>query len=288
MKWTQVLLRAALLVVLVVPGLAQAGSYLRVVSWNLRHEGWSGETNYTGDAKQIWNQFGSSSTSPNGCDLVLLQEVMNSDAVAGIANALTSVSGVTWSYAVTPLVGRSSYKEMYAVVYRTGTVSLLSQSLYADTNDVFEREPQIVRVRHIPTGEDYTFINWHTVWGTTAEREVEVRAIDTVFNSVQNASGSDQDVILAGDHNAPCTSAWWDELKTYVSPAVTCKLDVLTTINSSGGYASAYDHFWLQTTYVSEFSSIGRDYIADTLWFYNNLSDHAPVWLKLYSSSDTD
>jgi endonuclease/exonuclease/phosphatase family metal-dependent hydrolase len=285
--WMQAVVRVALVAVLVVPGLSQAGSYLRVVSWNLRHEGWSGETNYTEDAKQIWNQFGSSSTSPNGCDVVFLQEVMDSSAAAGIVSALETVSGVNWSYAVTPLLGRSTYKESYAVVYRTDTVSLLSSSVYSDSSDVFEREPQIVKVRHVTTGEDYTFINWHTVFGTTAEREAEARAIDTVFNSVQNGSSTDEDVILLGDHNLGCTAAAWGELKA-VSPAVTCKLDVLTSLNSSGGYANAYDHFWMQSTYVTEFSSTGRDYVADTLWHVNNLSDHAPVWLKLYSTSDTD
>ena len=288
MNGMQAFLRVVLVAALVVPGLAQAGSYLRVVSWNLRHEGWSGETDYTGDAKQIWNQFGSNSTSPNGCDAVFLQEVMYSSAASGIASALSAVSGFTWKYAVTAAVGRSSYKESYAVVYRTDRVSLLSSSLYSDSGDVFEREPHIVKLRHVQTGADYTFINWHTVFGTTAEREAEIRAIDTVFNNVQNASSSDQDVILLGDHNAACSSSWWGDLKNNVSPAVSCKLDVATTLNSSGGYASAYDHFWMQTTYVTELSSTGRDYIGNTQWFYNNLSDHAPVWMKLYSTSDTD
>ncbi|MBX7245427.1 MAG: hypothetical protein K1X53_08000 [Candidatus Sumerlaeaceae bacterium] len=282
------LLLAVLAVVLPSPGYSAA--YLRVVSWNLRHEGYSGETNYTGDANQIWQQFGSSSTSPNGCDVVLCQEVMYDTAASGIASALTSVSGVNWSYAVTAAIGRTTYKERYAVIYRTDNVSLLSSTVYNDTNDKFEREPQIVKVRHIATGEDYTFINWHTIFGTTAERQQEIADIVTVFNSVQNGSTADEDVILLGDHNADATSAWWANLKStsYVSPAVTYKVNDLTTINSSGAYASAYDHFWMQTSYVTEYSSSGRDYVASPLNLYNNLSDHAPIWLKLYSSSDTD
>ena len=48
------------------PAEAFAGSYLRVESWNMRHEGWSGETDYLGDAEQIWFEFGSSSTSAAG------------------------------------------------------------------------------------------------------------------------------------------------------------------------------------------------------------------------------
>lgn len=287
MRLPSFLLHAVVLVALAVPSLAQAASYLRVVSWNLRHEGWTAEQTYADDAKQLWNQFGSNSTSNNGCDVVFLQEVMNTSVMPALAQALTQASGVSWSYAQTPLIGRSSYKEIYAVLYRTDTVSLLSSTVYADSGDKFEREPQIVKVRHKPTGADYTFINWHAVWGTAAERDVEVRNIDTVFKSVQDGSTSDQDVILVGDHNMVCTGASWSELAA-LSPAVSCKLDVATTLNTSGGFANAYDHFWMQGTYVTEFSSAGRDYIASTTDFVTRLSDHAPVYVSLYSSSDTD
>ncbi|RYZ37945.1 MAG: deoxyribonuclease I [Myxococcaceae bacterium] len=287
MRGSSFLSRVLMLTVLVLPALSQAGSYLRVVSWNLRHEGWAAEQSYLEDAQQLWNQFGSASTSNNGVDLVFLQEVMNAAAAQAIAQNLTQVSGVTWTAAVTPLIGRSSYKESYAVLYRADTVSLVSSTVWSDAGDLFEREPQVVKVRHVPTGADYTFLNWHTVWGVAADRKLEAQAIDAVFASVQSASSTDQDVILVGDHNMACTHASWSELKA-VSPAVTCKLDTPTTLNTGGGFANAYDHFWLQDTYVTEFSSTGRDYIGNTQDYVTRLSDHAPVWLSLYSNSDTD
>ncbi|AKQ70812.1 DNAse I protein DHP2 [Myxococcus hansupus] len=281
------LLRVVVLVVLAVPTWAQAGSYLRVVSWNLRHEGWTAEQTYREDAEQIWRQYGANANSNNGCDLVFLQEVMNASVVPAIVAELNAVSGVKWSYAQTPLIGRSSYKEIYAVLYREDTVALLSSSVYADTGDKFEREPQVVRVRHTRTGADYTFINWHTVWGNLSDRDAEVRNIGTVFKSVQDASSTDQDVILLGDHNMACTAASWSNLVS-LSPTVACRLDVATTINLSGGFANAYDHFWMQPAYVTEFSAAGRDYIANTRDFVTRLSDHAPIYLTLYSTSDTD
>lgn len=284
------LLSFAVAVFLFTPAPAEGGAYLRVVSWNTRHEGWSGETNYAGAAAQIWNQYGSSSSSTNGCDLVFLQEVMYESAASGIASQLTSLSGVTWKYAVTAAIGRSSYKERYAVVYRTDNVSLLSSSVYYDSSDLFEREPQIVKVRDRRTNADFTFINWHTIWGTMAQREAEVRNIHKVFNTVQNGSSTDQDVILLGDHNASATSSWWSNLTStsIVSPQVSYKVNDLTTINSSGSYVSPYDHFWFQGYHVGEYSSSGRDYVANTLTFYDDQSDHAPIYLKFYSSSDTD
>jgi endonuclease/exonuclease/phosphatase family metal-dependent hydrolase len=281
---------AAAAVACLLAGNAIAGSYLRIVSWNLRHEGWSGETDYTGDANQIWKQYGSSSKSTNGCDLVILQEVMYSSAASGIASALTSVSGVNWTYAVTPAIGRTSYKECYAVCYRTDNVSLLSSTVYSDSGDKFEREPQIVKVKDNRTNEDFTFINWHTTWSTSANRQAEIAAIPAVFNSVQNGSSTDEDVILIGDNNADGNSSWFDSLKStsVISPAVTNKVNIATTINSSGSYVSAYDHAWMQASYVTEYSSSGRDYVSSPKNLYNGLSDHAPIWVKFYSSSSTD
>ncbi|ABF88112.1 putative deoxyribonuclease I-like protein [Myxococcus xanthus DK 1622] len=287
MGFPSFLLRVVVLAVLAVPTWAQAGSYLRVVSWNLRHEGWTAEQTYREDAEQIWRQYGANSNSNNGCDLVFLQEVMNASVVPAIVAELNAVSGVKWRYAQTPLIGRSSYKEIYAVLYREDTVSLLSSSVYEDTGDTFEREPQIVRVRHTPTGADYTFINWHTVWGNPSDRDAEVKQIGAVFKSVQDASRTDQDVILVGDHNMACTTASWANLVA-LSPTVECKLNVATTINLSGGYVNAYDHFWMQPEYVTEFSSAGRDYIGNTRDFVTRLADHAPIYLTLYSTSDTD
>jgi hypothetical protein len=264
-----------------------AQSYLRVVSWNMLHAGWSGQQNWNAYASQIWTNFGSAAGAANGVDLVFGQEVMYAESAASIAAALTSVSGYTWDYRVTSAVGRSSYKERYAVFFRPDRVQLLSESLWVDTGDKFEREPQIVKVRHIQTGADYTFINWHTVFGTTAQRQVEVQQIASVFQSVQNGSSSDQDVILVGDHNREATSPWWASL-TATSPTVSWKVNELTSINSSCAFASAYDHFWMQNSYVTEYSTSGRDYISSMCTFRNDVSDHAPIYISFYSTADTD
>jgi len=267
-------------------GTAFAGSYLRVMSWNTLHAGWSGQTDWAGYATQAWDKFGSTSTSANGMDLLFAQEIMSTDAAANIANALTARSGFTWSYTITPALGRTSYKEHYATFYRTDRVQLLSSYVWSDSGDKFEREPQIVKVRHVQTGEDYTFINWHTVFGETAERQAEIQQIASVFSSIQSSSGSDQDVILVGDHNRDSTSPWWSNL-TSLTPSVSYKVNELTSVNTSCQYASAYDHFWLQTSYVTEYSTSGRDYVSN-LCTFRDLSDHAPIYMQLYSNADTD
>lgn len=265
---------------------ASAGAYLRVVSWNLLHAGWNGQTEWNAYAAQAWTDFGTTASAPNGVDLIFAQEVMYDTAAASLAAALTSTSGFTWGYRVTPAIGRTSYKERYAVFYRTDRVQILSHSVWADVGDKFEREPQIVKLRHTQTGADYTFINWHTVFGDTAKRQAEIKQIASVFSSIQSSSSSDQDVILVGDHNRDATSPWWTTLAG-LSPAVSYRVNDKTSINTSCAFANPYDHFWFQSTYVSEYSSSGRDYIANMCSF-REVSDHAPIYLSLYSNSDTD
>lgn len=278
---------ALIVLALAFPADALAGSYLRVESWNLRHEGWSGETDYLGDAEQIWFEFGSSATSAAGCDVVFLQEVMNANVAPAIARELSGLSGKTWVAVTTPLIGRTTYKESYAFLYRTDRVTVDAWTVWTDTGDKFEREPMIVKLRDKATTADFTFIDWHAVFGTTTQRAAELSEIKNVFTSVQNGDSRDQDVILLGDHNADATSTWWTNFKT-LTPAVTATVNLATSFNSTGAYVSAYDHFWMQSSYVTEYSSSGRDYVQDPVTFVPGLSDHAPVWLKLYSTSDTD
>ena len=203
-----------LLILLCVASVAQAGSYLRVISWNTLHAGWSGQTDWNAYANQMWNDFGTSSSSNNGFDVAFLQEVMHSNTAANITNALNQQTAYNWSYVHTHAIGRSSYKERYAAIYRTDRVQILSSYVWSDSGDRFEREPQIVKLRHKQTGEDYTFINWHTIFGSTSQRLSEIAEIRNVYQSIQNSDSSDQDVILLGDHNRDANSNYWDSLKS--------------------------------------------------------------------------
>lgn len=262
------------------------GTYHRIVSWNTRHAGWNNERDWTGYANEIWRRFGSNSNSTNGCDIVFLQEVMYADSGSNIAAELTRISGVTWGHRTTAAIGRTSYKERYSVLFRTDRVSILNHYVWNDTQDRFERQPQVVKVRCRNSGADYTYINWHTIFGTTAQRQQEIHDIRIVFNQVQNSDSSDRDVILLGDHNRDATSPWWNNLKA-LSPTVSFRVNDLTSINSSCNFANRYDHFWFQATYLQEFSNAGRKYIAHMCNFYK-LSDHAAIWMRLYATRDDD
>jgi len=236
---------------------ASAGSYLRVISWNTLHMGWNGQQDWTGYAEQVWETYGSNSSSSNGFDLIFLQEVMYDTSLVSFVNALASESGKSWDYEMTHAIGPSSYKERYAVVYRTDRVEVLDEFVYDDVAGDFDREPHIVKVEHLQTGADYTFINWHTVFGTAAERRAEIEAMALVFAEVQAEDASDQDVILLGDHNRHATSDYWDDMTdtSINSPQVSYRVNDDTSINTSCAFANPYDHFWLQSSYVTEYSN---------------------------------
>ncbi|MFN7972913.1 MAG: endonuclease/exonuclease/phosphatase family protein [Acidobacteriota bacterium] len=268
---------------------AQVGSYLRVMSWNLRHEGWQGETDFRADAQQIWNVFGSTSTSPNGCDVVFLQEVMNKDVPINLVNDLAQVSGYTWSYVVTAPIGRTTYKEHYAMVYRTDRVKVVSSYLYNDVGDKFEREPLVVKLVDKATGADYTFIDWHAVFGTNAQRAAELAEIATVFRSVQDSDATDQDVILLGDHNADATSTWWNTFKTTVAPPPACTLNIATSRRTPPARSRLRLRLLLDAAEVRHrVLDVGPRLRGRHGELLQPPLDHAPVWLKLYSTSDTD
>ena len=110
-------------------GTASAAAYLRVMSWNTLHSGWSGQTDWTSYAAQAWNDFGTTAAAANGVDVIFAQEVMYDTSAASLATALIAISGVTWDYRVTEAIGRTSYKERYAVLFRMDRVTILSSTV---------------------------------------------------------------------------------------------------------------------------------------------------------------
>jgi len=59
-------------------------------------------------------------------------------------------------------LGRTTSKEQYAFFYKTSTVSVVNSYQWPDVNDVFEREPYIVRFRPLTGSQgDFAFAGIH-------------------------------------------------------------------------------------------------------------------------------
>ncbi|XP_020862390.2 deoxyribonuclease-1-like 2 [Phascolarctos cinereus] len=155
-------------------------------------------------------------------DVTLVQEVRDPDlsAVSALLEEINSISEYTYSYVTSEPLGRDNYKEMYLFVYRTETLSVLDSYCYPDPEDVFSREPFIVKFSSPNTGgaSPPLWINSRLLsTAPTAAKEfvlvplhsaphnavAEIDALYDVYLHVIDKWGTD-DILFLGDFNADC------------------------------------------------------------------------------------
>ncbi|XP_065588491.1 deoxyribonuclease-1-like 2 isoform X2 [Cyrtonyx montezumae] len=137
-------------------------------------------------------------------DIVLVQEVRDSDlsAVTELLEQLNSVSSSPYDYEISGSLGRDNYKEMYLFIYRTDVVSVVDTYQYEDPQDIFSREPFILRVSapHSKVGE-FVMVPLHSAPHDAA---AEIDALYDVYLAIVNKWGTDN-IVFLGDFNADCS-----------------------------------------------------------------------------------
>lgn len=78
---------------------------------------------------------------------------------------LCSASTSQYDYEISGPLGRENYKEMYLFIYRTDVVSVVDTYQYEDPQDVFSREPFILRVSAPSTSKWGNKWPWIVAWG---------------------------------------------------------------------------------------------------------------------------
>ncbi|KAM9444144.1 deoxyribonuclease gamma-like [Clarias gariepinus] len=184
------------------------------------------------------------------CDIMLIMEIKDAKGQA-FHHLMTHLNRKykgqkpEYGYVISQRLGRKSYKEQYAFVYRKKLVSVKSVYQYPDTQpediDAFAREPFVVWFSS-PTTEikDFVIIPIHT------PPEAAVKEIDELYDVHQNVSQhwQSQNFIIIGDFNAACgyvpkkewrnirlrsdTSFVWltdDKLDTSVKESTKCAYD---------------------------------------------------------------
>ncbi|XP_071616713.1 deoxyribonuclease-1-like 2 [Heliangelus exortis] len=136
-------------------------------------------------------------------DVVLVQEVRDSDlsAVTHLMEQLNSVSKSSYDYEISEPLGRENYKEMYLFIYRTDAVSVLDTYQYEDPQDVFSREPFILRVS-APRAkvEEFVLVPLHSAPHNAV---AEIDALYDVYLAIVSKWGTDN-IMFLGDFNAAC------------------------------------------------------------------------------------
>ncbi|NXK26233.1 DNSL2 protein, partial [Arenaria interpres] len=137
-------------------------------------------------------------------DVVLVQEVRDSDlsAVTELMEQLNSVSMSPYDYEISGPLGRENYKEMYLFIYRTDIVSVVDTYQYKDPQDIFSREPFILRVSAPRTKvEEFVLVPLHSA---PHDAVAEIDALYDVYLAIINKWGTDN-IMFLGDFNADCS-----------------------------------------------------------------------------------
>ena len=202
--------------------------------------------------------------------------------------------GKMYDYQFSPAIGRG-VKERYAFLYREDLVSVVKQGeLYPDAvdgKDDFSRDPYWATFR--AGAFDFSVIVVHVIWGdTVGPRKAEVRALADVYRYVQEANGTEEDVLLVGDFNRdPNDTEAYSRIMAIPSMVRLFELPQKSHVRDS----SLYDNIFFQSDYVTEYlGTSGIDKFDETDFGNDDqaanlaVSDHRPVWAVFGIEIDDD
>ncbi|MCM2973782.1 helix-hairpin-helix domain-containing protein [Larsenimonas suaedae] len=251
-------------------GSAQAD--MTVGSWNLKHLGWNNGKNI-GHVAEI----------AQGADLWALQEVMSADAVTELEHALEDRTGESWSSMTSHEVGRSSYRESYAYLWRDSAVEYTKGAVvYLDPGDLFAREPYLAEFRDKDDGNKIAMATVHIIYGDSrSDRTPEIRELASIWDWMREVY-PDTPRVIAGDYNLPPDSPAWQPLHDQgAEPAI--KYSATTLGKADGTYANLYDNLWFDPEALNVTGSAIVQY-PDLLGISHEegrstVSDHAPIYM---------
>lgn len=264
-RWLAVLIVAA-------PTLVQAD--VLIGSWNIRHLGWNNDKAMP-QVAHVANHF----------DFLAIQELMDTSALARLEQEVEALSGETWSSMASRDLGRSSYTEHYAFLWRESEVTYADGAVvFLDSGDVYSREPYSARFRDVETDDLFAVGTVHVVYGDgVSDRLPEIEALADYWTWLdETAKGTPR--LLMGDFNLPPDHAGWGQLRELgAEPAITDGRSTLAT--TAGEYANLYDNIWFEGGDL-ELSDRGillfPDLVAmDHIEARERISDHAPVYVGI-------
>ena len=257
---------------------------LQLAAWNIRIM--SDKSRTDTELKQIAKTLAD-------YDFIAIVELRD-EAVLNRTQTILAQMGKTYQYQLSPAVGRG-VKERYAFLYKPSVVSIIrSGELYpdaADGRDDFARDPYWATFQ--AGGFDFSIIAVHVIWGkTVAPRKAEVRALADVYRYVQEANGTEEDVLLVGDFNRnPTDMDAYSRIMSIPSMARLFNFPEKSHIKDS----SLYDNIFFQQDHVKEYLDISGIDRFDETDFGNDdkaanlaVSDHRPVWAVFSTKVDDD
>ena len=141
-------------------------------------------------------------------DILLIQEIRDKsgESIEDLLELINQQdSGFTYEYIMSDRLGRSSYKEQYAFLYRSEravprqTYQISRDGIGGD--DIYERPPFVVHFDLIDAGEDIALIPLHA---KPDHVQTELAHLDNVYDEIVSL-WDEEDTVLLGDFNADCS-----------------------------------------------------------------------------------
>ncbi|MEA3250570.1 MAG: helix-hairpin-helix domain-containing protein [Pseudomonadota bacterium] len=251
---------------------APASADITIGSWNLKHLGWD-----NGKRVDLVAEIA------QGADLWALEEVMDAEALQALERRLEQRTDEAWSSLASHAVGRSSYTESYAFLWRDSAVEYTQGAVvYLDPGDLFAREPYLAEFRDKESGDTVAIAAVHIVYGDSrTDRTPEIRELASIWDWMSEVY-PDSARLIVGDFNLPPADRAWQPLRDAgAQPAITTGATTLS--NSDGQYASLYDNFWYDAVAL-QVTGAGVVRFPQLLGIDHQtardiVSDHAPIYL---------
>lgn len=252
---------------------------LAIASWNIERLGHGQNKSYEGLAA-VGSLF----------DFIAVQEVMNAEGIERFRQALTTETGISWDVMYSHPIGRGSYKEKYAFVWRSDRVAYDSGAVvYLDPNDYFARDPYSARFMDLSTESYFVAATVHIIFGgSVQDRLPEITELTSYWDWLGEVYPGD-DLVLMGDFNLPPTHDAWDLLYDRdVIPLITNGATTLSSID--GRYANLYDQILVSSDLERPLPEAGIFKFPSWLGLSHeearrHISDHAPVYLLTHEAS---
>lgn len=254
------------------------GQGLVLASWNIERLGHGQNKNYEA-LGQIGQLF----------DLIAVQEAMTAEGLYRFQAALQQATGESWGMSYSHRIGRSSYKEKYAFVWRESRVAYLDGAVvYLDPGDLFAREPYSARFKDLTTGDEFAAATVHIVYGRRiSDRAEEIEELARYWDWLHEIYPGTP-LVLMGDFNLQPRHAAWQPLRA--KGAIPLIVEGATTLSAvDGRFANLYDNFWVAESGPFASSPAGIIKFPALLGITHeqarrHVSDHAPVYLLTHQA----
>ncbi|XP_053551342.1 deoxyribonuclease-1 [Bombina bombina] len=228
-------------------------------------------------------------------DLISVQEVMSSDdtAIIALVQELNFATGLHYNVLTSDHLGRSSYREKYAYIFREDILKPTEWYHYDDDcencgTDTFIREPFVAHFSSLTTEvKDFALVSIHT------SPDYAVREVDALYDVWEDAKQRllTENILILGDYNADCSyvkASHWPSIRLRNACGLVWLIgdDEDTTVSTNTH--CAYDRF------VASGEELQRAVIPGTAKAFNYqleyglsydktkaVSDHYPVELEL-------